>query len=153
MNAKISIMEICPDHVLEGYREKKKWSLRAKAIDNQTYRRAMQVSEYNKGRSVSDLKLKDSSYGLAKNMRSDSYWSDDRYDPRSFRHPHREDNVNFPDHEYKDIFGGNWGQKGFDEKTEHALNFWSGKSKAMISAEEEAEKASAKPAGESSGHH
>ena len=52
---KISIMEVCPDHVLEGLREKKKWYLRAEMIDNDTYKRAMSVSDYNRGRSVSDL--------------------------------------------------------------------------------------------------
>jgi tryptophan 2,3-dioxygenase len=132
-NDKISIMEVCPDHVLAGFREKKKWFLRAKAIDNQTYRRAMTVSDFNKGnRSVSDLTLKDWSYGSSKKMRPDSYWYDDRYDPVEHRHPHRHDTVNFPDAEYKDVFGGNWGQKQLDDKKKHALNFWSGKSKAMI---------------------
>lgn len=71
---KISIMEVCPDHVLEALREKKKWFLRAEQIDNDTYRRAMEVSDYNKNRSVSDLKLKDWSHGTAKNMRTDSLW-------------------------------------------------------------------------------
>ena len=33
-NEKISIMEVCPDHVLEGLREKRKWYLRAETIDN-----------------------------------------------------------------------------------------------------------------------
>lgn len=28
-NDKISIMEVCPEHVLEGLRERKKWFLRA----------------------------------------------------------------------------------------------------------------------------
>lgn len=31
---KLSIMEVCPSHVLEGLREKKKWYLRAESIDN-----------------------------------------------------------------------------------------------------------------------
>lgn len=60
---KISIMEVCPEHVLEGLREKKKWFLRAEVIDNDTYRRAMSVSEFNKGRSVSELKLKTWAHG------------------------------------------------------------------------------------------
>lgn len=46
-NEKIDIMEVCPDHVLEGLREKKKWYLRAEVIDNQTYKRAMTVGDYN----------------------------------------------------------------------------------------------------------
>ena len=55
LNEKISIMEVCPDHVLEGMREKKKWMLRAEVIDNETYKRAMTVGDYNNGRSVSEL--------------------------------------------------------------------------------------------------
>ena len=69
-NEKISIMEVCPDHVLEGLREKRKWYLRAEAIDNQTYKRAMQVSDYNKGKSVSDLEIKSWAYGHPKNLRT-----------------------------------------------------------------------------------
>jgi hypothetical protein len=73
-NDKINIMEVCPDHVLEGLREKKKWYLRAEVIDNETYKRAMVVGDYNKGRSVSDLTLKTWDYGKAGNLRSDSIW-------------------------------------------------------------------------------
>jgi hypothetical protein len=69
-NDKLSIMEVCPDHVLEGLREKRKWYLRAEAIDNQTYKRAMQVSNYNEGKSVSDLEIKNWAYGHPKNLRS-----------------------------------------------------------------------------------
>ena len=63
MNEKISIMEVCPDHVLEGLREKRKWALRAEAIDNETYKRAMTVSDYNRGKSVADLTIKDWTHG------------------------------------------------------------------------------------------
>lgn len=152
-NEKISIMEVCPDHALEALREKKKWFLRAKAIDNQTYRRAMTVSDYNKGRSVSDLKLKDWSYGTYKNLRTDSYWSDDRYNPTVYRHPHRNDTVNFPDHEYKDVFGGNWGQKAENEKQHHKLSFWGQKSRAMLDVDEKLEAKSAPPAETKADHH
>lgn len=116
MNEKISIMEVCPDHILEGLREKRKWMLRAEAIDNETYKRAMKVSDYNKGKSVSDLTIRDWSYGSPKNMRSDSTWEDDRYDPTKFPHPHRYDNVNFKEQEYTDVFGGT---KGDAERAEH----------------------------------
>jgi hypothetical protein len=135
-NQKISIMEVCPDHILESFREQKKWYLRAKTIDNQAYRRSMSVSDYNKGRSVTDLKLKDWSYGTADKMRSDGYWFDNRYDPTVIRQPHRYDTVNFPDKEYKDIFGGNWGQGKVDEKEKYKIAFWSNKSKAMIEVDE-----------------
>lgn len=136
-NEKVSIMEVCPDHVLQGLRERRKWFLRAKSIDNATYKRAMRVSDYNKGRSVSDLKLKTWEDGMAHNLRPDGYWVDNRYDPKAYRHPHRVDTVNFPDHEYKDIFGGTWGKAEQEEKDKHALSFWSQKSAAM----EEREKA------------
>jgi hypothetical protein len=109
LNDKLSVMEICPDHVLEGLQEKKKWYLRAEVIDNQTYKRGMTVSDYNKGKSVSDLTLKTWEYGKGGNLRSDSLWQDDRYNPTKFSHPHRNDNVNFPEQEYKDIFGGSMG--------------------------------------------
>lgn len=33
-NEKISIMEVCPDHVLDQLKERKKWTLRAESIDN-----------------------------------------------------------------------------------------------------------------------
>ena len=67
-------MEGCPDHVLEGLRERRKWTLRAESIDNETYKRAMSVGEYNSGRSVSDLHIKDWSFGSAANLRSENTW-------------------------------------------------------------------------------
>jgi hypothetical protein len=69
--------------------------LRAEVIDNQTYKRAMTVSDYNQGRSVSDLTLKTWEHG--KQLRSDSVWQDDRYNPTQYSHPHRYDNTNFKD--------------------------------------------------------
>ena len=114
---KLSIMEVCPDHVLEGLREKKKWFARAETIDNETYRRAMQVSDYNRGRSVSDLSLKTWTFG--ENLRSDSYYEDNRYDPMKFSHPHRNDNVNFPEQEYKDFFGGTIGTAAAKDYAKH----------------------------------
>ena len=74
LNDKLNIMEVCPEHVLEGLTEKKKWYLRAEVIDNETYKRAMSVGPYNQGRSVSDLQLKTWEFGKAGNLRSDSLW-------------------------------------------------------------------------------
>jgi hypothetical protein len=119
MSQKISIMEVCPDHVLEGLRERKKWLLRAEVIDNETYRRAMEVSDFNRGRTVSDLQLKTWEHGTAANLRSDSMWQDDRYNPTKFSHAHRNDNVNFPQQEYSDFFGGT---KGTAEAAEYERN-------------------------------
>lgn len=125
---KIGIMEVCPDHVLEGLREKKKWFLRAEVIDNETYKRAMTVSDYNKGRSVTDLQLKTWEHG--KTIRTETLWQDDRYDPTKYPHPHRFDNVNFPDQEYKDIFGGTIGNQEQKEQEFYRLGLLSGQSKA-----------------------
>lgn len=130
-NEKISIMEVCPDHVLEGLREKRKWFLRAEAIDNQTYKRAMTISDYNKGKSVSDLEIKDWSYGHPKNLRTDTTWEDDRYNPRKFPHPHRYDNVNFPEQEYKDVFGGTLGTAMGEELKKNEISITTGKSTAI----------------------
>lgn len=128
---KISIMEVCPDHVLEGLREKKKWTLRAELIDNDTYKRAMQVSDFNMGRSVTDLKLKTWDYGKSCNLRSDSLYQDDRYNPVKYSHPHRMDNVNFPEQEYKDFFGGTLGEAEKESYDHHTLSMTDGTSPAM----------------------
>jgi hypothetical protein len=119
---KISIMEVCPDHILEGLREKKKWYLRAEMIDNDTYKRAMTVSDFNRNRSVSDLKLKTWDWGKTANLRSDGLWQDDRWDPTAYSHPHRYDNVNFPEQEYKDFFGGTIGTAEAEEYERNRLD-------------------------------
>lgn len=128
---KISIMEVCPDHVLEALREKKKWYLRAEMIDNDTYKRAMSVSDFNKNRSVSDLKLKTWDYGKGDNLRSDSLWQDDRYNPTKYSHAHRYDNVNFPEQEYQDFFGGTKGTAEAAEYKKHELGMFDGSSAAF----------------------
>ena len=91
----------------------------------------MEVGEYNKGRSVSDLKLKTWSYGKPGNLKTDSFWEDDRYNPKSYRHHHRNDNLNNPEQEYKDFFGGNLGEGERKMKEKHQLGLMSDKSKAM----------------------
>ena len=126
---KLSIMEVCPNHILEGLAEKKKWYARAEVIDNETYRRAMEVSDFNRGRSISDLKLKTWDYGQT--LRSDSLYEDDRYVPTKFSHPHRNDNVNFPEQEYKDIFGGTVGQAKSAEMEKHRMDLFSDQSEAI----------------------
>ena len=105
--------------------------LRAEVIDNETYRRAMSVSDFNRGRSVSDLKLKTWEYGCGGNLRSDSLYQDDRYDPTKFSHPHRYDNVNFPEQEFKDFFGGTMGDAERAERDKHTLSMSDGSSQAI----------------------
>jgi len=118
-------MEVCPDHVLEGLREKKKWYARAHVIDNSTYKRAMQVSDYNKGRTVSDLKIKLWDAGKRENLRTDTMWDDMRYDPIQYPHNHRDDIAHNPTQEYTDLFGGNKGDGELKSKAEHALGLFS----------------------------
>jgi len=125
---KISIMEVCPDHILEGLREKKKHYLRAESIDNETYKRAMVVGDYNRGRSVSDLTMRTWAYG--ETLRTDSTWEDDRWNPTKFKHPHRNDGQNFPEQEFTDFFGGTTGTAEEKDYQDHKLNS-SGQSSAM----------------------
>ena len=126
---KLNIMEVCPDHMLEALREKRKHYLRAEVIDNETYKRAMTVSDFNKGRSVSDLKLKTWDYG--QQLRSDSYWQDNRWDATKYSHPHRYDNVNFPEQEYTQALGGTWGEAEEAERERNRLDFTQSSSKAI----------------------
>lgn len=92
----------------------------------------MRVSDYNRGRSVSDVEMKDWSYGMPDNLRGESTWTDDRYDPTKYSHPHRYDNVNFPEQEYKDVFGGTLGTAAAAEADRHNIGFFSGVSTAMM---------------------
>ena len=78
------------------------------------------MSDYNRARSVSDLKLKTWAHGYT--LRSDSLYEDDRYDPTKFSHAHRNDNVNFPEQEYNDIFGGTLGTAKSKEYERHRLD-------------------------------
>ena len=92
----------------------------------------MTVSDYNNGRSVSDLDIKDWTFGHPNNMRSDSTWQDDRYDPRKYPHPHRYDNVNFPEQEYRDVFGGTLGAAAEKERDYHTIHLFKGEATAMV---------------------
>jgi hypothetical protein len=92
----------------------------------------MTVGDYNKGRSVSDLQLKTWEYGKGGRLRSDTIWQDDRYNPTKYSHPHRYDNTNFPEQEYKDIFGGTLGAAEAKEREYHRIDLVSGQSQAML---------------------
>jgi len=100
----------------------------------------MQVSDFNKGKSVSDLNIKSWSYGHPRNLRSESTWEDDRYDPKKYSHPHRYDNTNFPEQEYKDVFGGTLGTELQAEADKHTIGLFSNQSTAMVEFESEQRK-------------
>lgn len=102
---KINILEVCPKWVLEALRERKRVVMRATLIDNETYRRAMKVSDYNQNRS-----LKDISHDVRKqrSVRSDSYLFDDRYSPAHYPSPDQNTNVNLGENiKFNDVLGGN----------------------------------------------
>lgn len=102
---KINIVEVCPKWALERLRENKKALLKATVIDNDTYRRAMKIENYNEGRSLKDIT--DKNRHLIK-LRSDGYWADDRYNPTIYPAPDQLTNITMgKDSRYSDIIGGN----------------------------------------------
>ena len=114
---KINIMEVCPKWVLEALREKKRFAMRATLIDNQTYRRAMRVSEYNEGRNLKSIRKEVVSQP---EIRSDGYWSDDRYNPTIYPSPDQNTNVNLGSKVvYNDVLGGNRIELAYQERTNY----------------------------------
>lgn len=102
---KVNIVEICPKWALEAMREQKKLIMKCTVIDNQTYRRAMKVEKYNEGRSLSDLKDKNSHL---RKVRADGYWYDDRYSPVEYPSPDQNTNVVLGDKIiFNNALGGN----------------------------------------------
>ena len=61
---------------------------------------------------------------------TESVWQDDRYNPTKYSHPHRYDNVNFPDQEYSDFFGGTKGTAEAADYENHRMDM-NGRSQAM----------------------
>ena len=117
---KINIMEICPKWVLESLRERKKVIMRATLIDNETYRRAMKVSDYNQYRS-----LKDINHDVRKPrvVKPDSYLYDDRYSPIMYPSPDQNTNTNLGDDiKYNDVLGGNNIQRTEDRRAYYLKN-------------------------------
>jgi hypothetical protein len=58
-------------------------------------------------------------------------WQDDRWNPTKFSHPHRNDNVNFPEQEYTDMFGGTLGEKEQADYEHHKLDLFGESSPAI----------------------
>ena len=73
------ILAICPSFALDSMKEKNKLRLKVEAMSNKKYHSAMDVPEYNKGRTVADVPKRDWSFGERANLRPDSMWADDRY--------------------------------------------------------------------------
>lgn len=73
------ILEICPNWALDAIKEKHRWINKATAIQNKQYRAAMEVSEYNKGRTPTDVSDKLWKDGTRFKLRPDTMWADERY--------------------------------------------------------------------------
>lgn len=74
-----NILNVCPRWVLDDMVEKKKQFAKIAAIQLKEYREALEVSDYNKGRSVGDLVEKRWVDGTREKLRPDTIWADDRY--------------------------------------------------------------------------
>lgn len=120
---KINIVEVCPKWVLEALREKKKAILKCTVIDNRTYRNAMKVEDYNKNRSLKDIKDK---YAHLRSVRAETYWADDRYNPTIYPSPDQNTNIVLGDEtKYNDVIGGNNIELTIDERKKYSekLNY------------------------------
>lgn len=85
--------------------------------------------------------MKDWAFGHPRNLREDdAVWQDDRYDPTKYSHPHRYDNVNFPEQEYKDVFGGTMGNAAAALADKHKIGLLSNTSTAMMEHQSKARK-------------
>jgi len=73
------ILEICPNWALDAIKERTRWTAKVSAMQNIQYFRAMEVSPYNKGRSVTDVPDKTWIDGTRLHLRPDTMWADERY--------------------------------------------------------------------------
>lgn len=75
-----NFLEQCPNFALRVYRKNKMFNEKAKQIQREEYKQAMKIGEYNRNRTMQDVS-RNVSYtdGMAKNLRPDSMWVDDRY--------------------------------------------------------------------------
>ena len=94
-------LQVCPNFVLDMYREDKLKNQLHRKIQLQEYDWAMQVGEYNKNRTLSDVDgSKSYEDGLRKNLRPNTFWADDRYVNVT------QDDINAAKKRYFDRIGG-----------------------------------------------
>jgi hypothetical protein len=73
-------LAVCPAFVLDGLKELKAQKLKQRGLDAFYYAVAMEVSPYNKGRTIKDVpKNTKWSDGERQNLRPDTLYADDRY--------------------------------------------------------------------------
>lgn len=76
----LDALEICPNFALLMIRNDNRLNKKIDLIHLNDYKKAMQISDYNKGRSLKDVDVnKTREYGHRKNLRPNTLWADDRY--------------------------------------------------------------------------
>eukprot|EP01017_Pseudomicrothorax_dubius_P000470 TRINITY_DN0_c1893_g1_i5.p1 TRINITY_DN0_c1893_g1~~TRINITY_DN0_c1893_g1_i5.p1 ORF type:complete len:275 (-),score=76.59 TRINITY_DN0_c1893_g1_i5:109-933(-) len=73
------IVDICPNWALDSLKEKERFAAKALAIRNIQYKKAMEVSSYNEGRTLADVSDRIWTDGERERLRPDSMWADERY--------------------------------------------------------------------------
>ena len=75
-----AFLSICPNPVLAEMRNQKLMRAKHRQIQLADYRKAIEVSDYNKGRTVADVPLNVTKFtGSRHNLRPDTMWADERY--------------------------------------------------------------------------
>ena len=73
-------LEICPNFALNKMRDIKLKNKQSQLIQMEEYKRSMEVSSYNQGRSMKDIDMtKRWEDGTASKLRPDTFWCDERY--------------------------------------------------------------------------
>jgi len=78
-DASREILEICPAWALDELKEKQRFLAKVQAINRLQYQSAMEVSDYNSGRTVKDVSDKTWLDGTREYLRPDTMWADERY--------------------------------------------------------------------------
>ena len=73
------ILAICPPWALDKMKDNNSLKLKLEAQANIRYREAMEVSDYNRGRTIADVANKTWGDGERSKLRPNSMWADDRY--------------------------------------------------------------------------
>jgi len=73
------ILKVCPTWTLDEMRDKQRFISKVAAINTHQYQTALQVSDYNKGRTIKDVSENTWLDGTRERLRPDTMWADERY--------------------------------------------------------------------------
>lgn len=74
-----NILAICPTWALDKMKDNERLKLKVEAQANQKYRKVIEVSAENQGRTVADVSNKSWADGERSKLRPNSIWADERY--------------------------------------------------------------------------